>query len=245
MSAGTVRAPTPGSPTRRRGREGWTLAPHELPIGHPASRLHRRPTVSSVTTDPAPDTTNTPEPVDGDAEHERIVARGLADGDPAALEAAFRSWAGLVHAYCRKTAGASAADDLTQQVFVEAWRSRDGFDPDRGVVPAWLIGIARNLAARHWRREQRTPTPVATIQDTEPSVDEVHPDALADRMTVAAALDVLSEPQRATLRLSFYEGLSQPEIADRLDLPLGTVKSHHRRGLARLRDHLETAHAAR
>lgn len=201
--------------------------------------------VSTVTTDPTPDTTNASADTAGDVEHERTVARGLADGDPAALEAAFRSWGGLVHGYCRRVAGDSAADDLTQQVFVEAWGSRAGFDPDRGAVPAWLVGIARNLAARHRRREQGTPTPVATIEDTEPTADDVDPDMLADRMIVAAALDVLSEPQRATLRLSFYEGLSQPEIAERLDLPLGTVKSHHRRGLARLRDHLESAHAAR
>lgn len=181
----------------------------------------------------------------GGADDERTIARALAAGDPAGLEAAFRAWAGLVHAHARRAVGADGADDLTQQVFVEAWRSRASFDPDRGVVPGWLVGITRNLVARHWRREERTPTPVASIQDTEHSPDRVDADVLADQMTVAAALDVLSSPQRDTLHLSFYEGLSQPEIAARLDLPLGTVKSHQRRGLARLRDHLEAAHAAR
>lgn len=81
------------------------------------------------------------------------------------------------------------------------------------------------------------------MEATEPRVDDIDTDVVADRLTVAAALDVLTEAQRATLRLSFYDELSQAEIADRLELPLGTVKSHHRRGLASLRDHLEHAHA--
>ncbi len=74
------------------------------------------------------------------AAHERAIAAGLASGDPTALEAAFRSWSGMIHGFCRRAAGAGAADDLTQQVFVEAWRTREGFDPDRGVVPGWLVG---------------------------------------------------------------------------------------------------------
>lgn len=180
----------------------------------------------------------------GAVDDERAVAHGIASGDPGALEAAFRSWGGLVHAQARRTVGAAAADDLTQQVFVEAWRSRGSFDPERGVVPGWLVGITRNVAARHWRREERTPAPVGHVEDTEASTDD-DPELVADRMTMAAALDVLPAPQRDTLRLSFYEGLTQSEIADRLDLPLGTVKSHQRRGLVRLRDHLEDARGAR
>lgn len=187
-----------------------------------------------------------PDTDDGDDRaHERRVADGLVSGDPTALETAFRSWGGLVHGFCRRTVGADAADDLTQQVFVEAWRSRASFDPDRGVVPGWLVGIARNLVARHGRQAARTPTPVADTEVTEPPTDDSTADTLADRLTVAAALDVLSEPQRATLRLAFFDDLSQAEIADRLGVPLGTVKSHHRRGLARLRDHLESSHVAR
>ncbi len=76
-------------------------------------------------------------------------------------------------------------------------------------------------------------------------MDATDVDLLADRLVVTAALDVLSEVQRATLRMSFYDGLSQPEIAHRLGLPLGTVKSHQRRGLHRLRDHLEQTHVDR
>lgn len=181
----------------------------------------------------------------GGAPHERTIAAGLAAGDPAALEGAFRAWSGLVHGFCRKAVGPDDADDLTQQVFVAAWRSRDGFDLDRGVVPAWLIGIARNVVARHWRSARRVATPVGSIGDADQPDPTSPTDHLADRMMVAAALDVLTEPQRATLRLAFEDGLSQTEIAERLDLPLGTVKSHQRRGLHRLREHLEAARGDR
>lgn len=181
------------------------------------------------------------------AVHERSIAAGLVSGDPRALEAAFRSWSGMIHGFCRRAAGADAADDLSQQVFVEAWRTREGFDPDRGVVPAWLVGIARNLVARHRSRQLRTDTPVGEIHEaaTDAGSQTTDVDLLADRLVVTAALDVLSEVQRATLRMSFYDGLSQPEIAHRLGLPLGTVKSHQRRGLHRLRGHLEQTHVDR
>jgi RNA polymerase sigma factor (sigma-70 family) len=247
MSAGSVTLPEGRVRTRPRTGEGRSVSTHEHPRhGIAPLGLGRWPTVPAVADDPAPDrATGRPVPVTDGAAAERAVARGLADGDPAALEAAFRSWGRLVHGYCRRVAGRGAADDLTQQVFVEAWRTRDRFDPERGAVPAWLVGIARNLAARHWRQQARTPTPVAAVEDAEPTTDDVDPDLLADRLVVTAALDVLSEPQRATLHLAFYEDLTQAEIAERLDLPLGTVKSHHRRGLARLRDHLETSHVPR
>ena len=229
MTPGSVRAaalaPAARSP-RPRGRDVAMVDP--LGDTSPERRLR----VVRDTRDDTPEA------------RERRVARGLVSGEHAALEDAFRTWGSLVHGLCRRAAGPDAADDLTQQVFVEAWRSRERFDPDRGVVPGWLVGIARHVIARHGRHHARTPTPVAHVDVTEPS-DDPTPDHLADRLTVTAALDVLSEPQRATLRLTFYDGLTQAEIADRLGLPLGTVKSHHRRGLARLRDHLESAHAAR
>lgn len=238
MTPGSVSLPPRAAPTigppRRQGRRVALQQPVP-PTGMAFDR--------DATARAASDTT-VPRQAGG-APHERTIAAGLAAGDPAALEGAFRAWSGLVHGFCRKAVGADDADDLTQQVFVAAWRSRDGFDPDRGVVPAWLIGIARNVVARHWRTARRTPTPVDRIPDVDQPDQGTSPDHLADRMVVAAALDVLSEPQRDTLRLAFEGGLSQTEIAERLNLPLGTVKSHQRRALHRLREHLEASRGDR
>ncbi|HKJ55390.1 MAG TPA: RNA polymerase sigma factor [Nitriliruptoraceae bacterium] len=178
---------------------------------------------------------------DADA-HERRVAAGLAAGDQQALADAFASWGGMIHAFCTSRVGADAADDLTQQVFVAAWRSRHTFDPDRGVVPGWLVGIARNLANRSFRgvREIPTDTPATeTIPTTRvatgPSDGTDGTEEIADRLLLGQALERLSSDQRQTLELGYLEGLTQREVAQRLAMPLGTVKSHQRRGLQQLR----------
>lgn len=176
-----------------------------------------------------------------DDRDERRIGEGLLAGDQQALADAFHRWGVMIHALCAEAAGRDAADDLTQQVFVEAWRSRDRFDPTRGVVPAWLVGIARNVIAR-WARDRRE-LPVEDPEHlgsgrTQPASDQV----VADRLLVAQALAELSPPQRETLELAFFDGLTQAEVAERLSLPLGTVKSHHRRGIARLRAVLEVSH---
>lgn len=171
---------------------------------------------------------------------ERRIAVGLLEGDRDALAEAFSRWGGMIHALCTQKAGRDAADDLTQQVFVEAWRTRSSFDPQRGVVPGWLVGIARNVTNRSFRGVREIPSDSATTDhhDPEPARD----DAVADRLLVAQALSDLPEAQRTTLQLTFWEGLTQSQVAAHLGLPLGTVKSHQRRGMQRLRQILEVSY---
>lgn len=171
---------------------------------------------------------------------ERRIAAGLATDDRQALAAAFAEWGVMIHAFCVGRVGRDAADDLTQQVFVAAWRSRSSFDAERGVVPGWLIGIARNLTNRSFRAVREVPTDTVPGDDativaaaSAPS-DQV--DDLANRMLLGDAMQRLAPDQRRTLALGYLEGLTQQEVADRLSMPLGTVKSHQRRGLQRLRD---------
>ncbi|MBY5164430.1 RNA polymerase sigma factor [Salsipaludibacter albus] len=183
---------------------------------------------------------------DTDAEHdpeERRVAHALVAGEPDALADAFARWGDMIHALCTRWADVDAADDLTQQVFIAAWRSRANFDPSRGVLPAWLVGIARNTTNRSFRGAREVPTDPADAGHDLPVED--HADALADEVLVAHALAELPEAHRLSLELSYWEGLTQAEVATRLDLPLGTVKSHQRRGLQRLRTLLEVSHDQR
>lgn len=179
----------------------------------------------------------------GEDHEERRIAHGLVDGDRQALADAFARWGEMIHALCSRWADADAADDLTQQVFVAAWQSRGSFDPTRGVVPAWLVGIARNTTNRSFRGIREIPTdPSHAPHDR--AVDDPA-DALADEVLVAQAFRELPEAQRLSLELSYWEGMTQSEVATRLDLPLGTVKSHQRRGLQRLRHLLEVSHDQR
>lgn len=167
---------------------------------------------------------------------ERRIAHALVAGDRDALAEAFSRWGRMIHAIGTRAAGPDAADDLTQSVFVEAWRSRARFDPERGVVPGWLVGIARNQIRRDARRHREVPID----RDVEHPEDS-REDAVANQVVLAQALSDLDPTVRSTLELSYWHGLTQTEVATRLDLPLGTVKSHQRRGLARLRDILEVS----
>ena len=118
-----------------------------------------------------------------------------------------------------------------------AWKGRDRFDPSKGSLAAWLSGITRFKAIDHLRAAGRRPSvptdQVEGLDPVEPAVDQV-----VDRMVLAAALDSLPEARREVVELGFFHDLSHPEIAEKLDLPLGTVKSHMRRGLEALQREL-------
>ncbi|NJP99013.1 sigma-70 family RNA polymerase sigma factor [Streptomyces sp. PLAI1-29] len=165
------------------------------------------------------------------------MAAGLRAGDEACLAAVHRRWGGLVHALARRALGDEReAEDVTQLVFLAAWRGRDGFRPERGTLPGWLAGIARYkiadaLAGRTRRAELVAVAGAALTGAPEPA----RPEAVLDRVVIRQELERLPPAQRQVLRMAFYEDLTQRQIAGRTGLPLGTVKSHARRGLLRLR----------
>lgn len=177
------------------------------------------------------------------------LARGLAGGDEASLAAVYRRWGPLVHALAQRALGDSReAEDITQQVFFAAWRGRAGYRPELGGPAAWLTGIARHriadaLSART-RRAALVEGAVAQFATMDHGVHEGM-DSTVDRTLMSQELARLPAPQRTVLRLSFYEDLTHPQIAERTGWPLGTVKSHARRGIHALRLRLEDAEEGR
>jgi RNA polymerase sigma-70 factor (ECF subfamily) len=132
---------------------------------------------------------------------------------------------------------------VTQDVFVSAWRGRDQFDPARGTLGAWLVGITKRRIIDHVRRERRHSERRADEDDrVAPAASEPELDRIADRMVVARALADLAERPRRVITMAYVEGLTHQEIAERTGLPLGTIKSDIRRGLVNLRQHLESTH---
>lgn len=184
------------------------------------------------------------------AEDDRIQAAGdaWALGEPDALRIAWDACGTLVFTYCLRAVGdREQAADLAQETFVSAWRGRLRYDPTRGTLAGWLLGIARHKVLDSFRAAPRVPMPVdpatsaevATPVGTERADERPDPDVLADRLLVQHAIEALPEHVRRVVELAFWSDLTQTEIADRLGLPLGTVKSHMRRALQRLRAQLE------
>lgn len=180
-------------------------------------------------------------PIDPDAADLRLAAAFPTGGEPT-FAAVYQRWSPLVYSAARRATGdADEAADITQAVFVSAWHSRASFDPQRGSLPGWLMTITRRRIADRWDQRSREPVP----QDTLPEgAGHVPVDEAIDRILVAEELQRLGEPPGTIMRLAFYDQLSHSEIAERLGLPLGTVKSHIRRSLERLRHRLEVDRAA-
>jgi RNA polymerase sigma-70 factor (ECF subfamily) len=128
--------------------------------------------------------------------------------------------------------GASAADDLVSETFLVALNQRHNYDPRRGVVRSWLYGIATNLLRRHVRQEVRFLQAAARSAGHTPGAEASHETRVADRLDavamaaqLAGALAALSEGDRDVLLLTSWAGLDSTEVADALDIPVGTVRS--------------------
>jgi RNA polymerase sigma-70 factor (ECF subfamily) len=172
-----------------------------------------------------------------------LLAARLVDGDETALEEVYDRWSALVHTYAlRALRDSHDAEDVTQQVFVAAWRSRHTLTPSPSALPAWLVGIARHKIADLRAARARDADRLAAVV----SLPGVHDDAvqaaddeIAERLVVRQAVEDLPDPRRTIVFLAFWEERSHAEIAEKVGLPLGTVKSHVRRGLMKLHQQLE------
>ncbi|WP_104141106.1 RNA polymerase sigma factor [Arthrobacter sp. ZGTC131] len=170
-------------------------------------------------------------------------------GDERALAEAYRQFSPLVYTLAlRALRDGAAADDVTQEVFIRVWRSRSSFDPDVARLPAWIVGITRNAVADAQAASSREVRKIRAAAELDPdpaqSAGPAPADVLADRLLLDGELEKLGEPQGSIMKLAFYEDLTHDQISRKLDLPLGTVKSHIRRSLSHLRRRLEVDHAA-
>jgi RNA polymerase sigma-70 factor (ECF subfamily) len=175
--------------------------------------------------------------------------RSFSAGDETALAEAYRRFSPLVFTLAlRALRNRSAADDVTQEVFIRVWKSRSAFDPRKAELPAWIVGITRNAvtdALSANARENRKVLAAAELQPgTEEAAASASAEVLADRLLLDGELNRLGEPQGSIMRLAFYDDLTHDQISRQLNLPLGTVKSHIRRSLSHLRNRLEVDHAA-
>lgn len=171
---------------------------------------------------------------------EQVLTNAFTDGADWALRAAYDRYGALIYRIARRNLSVPAeAEEVTQTTFVSAWQGRRTYDPRRGTLGGWLVGIARRCVIDRLRvmeREQRTTEAAARVTGPPPHGDIAeHADQVIDRLIIADALARLPATQRRVLHLAFYDDLTHQQIASVTALPLGTVKSHVRRGLAQLR----------
>ncbi len=175
------------------------------------------------------------------AESDEELLAAIARGDERALGELYDRLGGVAYRLAvRVLRDPALAQDAVQDAFLAVWRTAVAFDPARGKASTWLLTLVHRRAVDVVRREDRrraeplddAPIPAGDAVDETAEVRE-------ERRRVQAALTQLPPDQREALELAYYGGLSQSELAERLGVPLGTVKSRMFTGLSKLRDLLD------
>jgi RNA polymerase sigma-70 factor (ECF subfamily) len=170
------------------------------------------------------------------ARHERRLIRALRRNDPRAVELVSEAYGSLLRGFLAEAlSDRDAVQDVLQQTLLDVWRRGHDYDPERASLATWLLVIARSRAIDHLRR--RVPEPVdpdslAAVADRD-RADETG--ALLERWRMTGMIAALPHDEGRILRLRFYEGLTQRQIAERTGMPLGTVKMRMVQALERLR----------
>jgi RNA polymerase sigma-70 factor (ECF subfamily) len=169
-------------------------------------------------------------------ESEQELMRQLTAGDDGALRVLYARFGSPVYTLGLRMLGSNQeAEELTQDVFIAAWRKGDRFDATRGRLSTWLMAIGHNLAVDRLRHRTGAARPPLVFVEDLPDPPVSHEDELLDRETARRALDGLSASDRRLLSLAYFQGWTAREIADAQGIPLGTVKTRLRAALIRLR----------
>lgn len=182
---------------------------------------------------------------DRNLEQARLVA-AMARGDKAAMGTLYDQLSGPLYSLAYRMLGdAGDAQDLTQDIFLQLWRTAATYEPGRGSVFSWAATLIRNRAIDRIRMRRRRGELLA---EAAPDLQPASPGGESDSAgslwlqeksaAVRAALADISPDQKQAIELAFFSGLTQQEIASRLNEPLGTIKARIRRGLLRLKDRL-------
>jgi RNA polymerase sigma-70 factor (ECF subfamily) len=178
-------------------------------------------------------------PPPGDVSDAELLAR-VGQRDQAAFEVLYQRYVRPVFGLAlRRLGDRGHAEDAVQEAFAAVWRSASTYRPERGAAGGWLYTVARNAIVDRLRRGG----PVADAELPELVSNEPGPPEQTEQSYVAwrvhRALEELQPREREVIELAYWSGMSQNEVAEYLDLPLGTVKTRTRSGLARLASLLE------
>jgi len=181
---------------------------------------------------------------DASSDAEAALSRRFVAGDETALAEVYRRWSPVIFTLALRSLGDRGdAEDVTQRTFVSAWTSRAGYDASKAKLSTWLVAIARRrIADTHESRAKIRAIQAEMERFTSPDDLIREPPDLSESLLVANEMQQLEPDAQAVMRLAFFDDLTHDEISRRLDMPLGTVKSHIRRSLTRMRNRLEASH---
>ena len=194
-----------------------------------------------------PDITETADATRPDQSEERLLLRRIANGDRVSFEELHARFAGLVHATVYQVLrDHQDTEDVAQDVFLSIWKKAKLYHESKGEPMTWVASLARNRAIDRIRaRERRSRLRDAVQSDPEAVAPGAVPDAGQVASTrerggiVRSAVMQLTPEQRQVIEMAYFAGLSQSQIAEKIDAPLGTVKARMRRGLGKLRGLVE------
>ena len=162
---------------------------------------------------------------------------GLLAGDDAAVRALYARFGKPVYSLGLRLLGTrEAAEELTQDVFVTAWRKAARFDPVRGRLSTWLMTIAHNMAIDRLRRESGLSRPTLVLVDEVPDAPGLDEEMIViERDAAMRALAALTDAERRLVTRAYFRGLTAREISEADGVPLGTVKTRLRTALIKVR----------
>ncbi len=182
-----------------------------------------------------------------DNSRDKDLLKRIARKDPVALSLLYdqynRLLFGLLISIVKKR---TEAEDLLQEVFANIWEKADQYDPERGTAYTWIVSLTRNkgidrLRSKVYKEQKKQSTSLDDEEVFYPLFSKennpLENTILADRAKmIRDALEQISDKQRKVIQISYFEGLSQSEISEEYDIPLGTVKTRMRDGMMKLRD---------
>lgn len=176
---------------------------------------------------------------------DQVLISALRRGEESAIESLYERYAGSVLAYLiSRLRDRATAEDVLQQTFADLWRRSPDYDPERSGLFTWVMLIARSRATDQQRRSHPVPHEPSRAAELADLGEQTEPTAeLIERWRVAELLRRIPADEARMLRMRFYEGLSQREIAERTGTPLGTVKMRMIQALDRMRSHIEEEEA--
>lgn len=174
-------------------------------------------------------------------EEDTALIQRVAQGDQSALSALYAQYGRLIYNLAwHILKNDASAEEVTQDVFLQVWKTPKRWDAERARLSTWLLSIARYTAIDYLRREQRRPpvaaSPLEKLTHKLPRPHHADNPAYDNGQLIQQVMGTLPKAQRVVIAMAYYQGLTHEEISERLGVPLGTVKSRIRLGMDKLRE---------